>query len=215
MNDAAPVTAICVAGGDGSGKTTQIARLTAFFEERHRTVAPVSIWDAFTDPAVVSKLPFARPSDIYPYLKLLGPVCRTHFLFHALHFALERARERRPNVMLLNAYWYKYFATEVAHGGDPAELRRLAAGFPEPDLTFYLSVSPQDALARKTHRSDYESGYGEDEQEFLDFQRRAHQALQALAAEYSWTDLDGRSSPDDITTAMIQRLGEAGYVQTR
>jgi thymidylate kinase len=214
MNDAAAVTVICLAGGDGSGKTTQIARLTAFFEERQRTVAPVSIWDAFTDPAVASKLPFARPSEIYPYLKLLGPVCRTHFLFHALHLALERAWERQPNVMLLNAYWYKYFATEVAHGGDSAQLRRLAAGFPEPDLTFYLSVSPQDALARKTHRSDYESGYSEDDRKFLDFQRRAHQELQALAAEHGWTELDGRSSPDDITTAMIQRLRKAGYVQT-
>jgi|SRR5271166_257777 len=215
MNDAAPVTVICVAGGDGAGKTTQIARLTAFFGERHRKVAPVSIWDAFTDPAVASKLPFARPSDIYGYLKLLGPVSRTHFLFHALHLALERAWVRQPNVLLLNAYWYKYFATEVAHGGDPALLRRLAAGFPEPDLTFYLSVSPQGALARKTHRSDYESGYGEDDQKLLDFQRRAHQALQALAVEQSWTELDGRSSPDDITTAMIQRLKSAGYVQAR
>jgi dTMP kinase len=215
MNDAAPVTVICIAGGDGSGKSTQIARLTAFFEDRHRKVAPVSIWDAFTDPAVVSKLPFARPSDVYGYLELLGPVCRTHFLFHALHLALQRASDRQPNVMLLNAYWYKYFATEVAHGGDPAELRRLAAGFPEPDLTFYLSVSPLDALARKTQRSDYESGYGKDDQKFLDFQHRAHQALQALAVEYSWTELDGRSSPDHLTTAMIQRLWEAGYVQAR
>jgi dTMP kinase len=212
MSDTAPVTVICVAGGDGSGKTTQIARLTAFFEERHRKVAPVSIWDAFTDLAVVSKLPIAQPSDIYRYLKLLSPVCRTHFLFHALHLALELARDRQPNVMLLDGYWYKYFATEVAHGGDPAQLRRLAAGFPEPDLTFYFSVSPQDALARKANRSDYESGYGEDDQKFLDFQHRAHEVLQALAVEYGWTELDGRSSPDDITTALIQRLGKVGHV---
>src|ERR1700675_2288481 len=99
MTDVAPVTVICVAGGDGSGKSTQIARLTAFFEERHGKAAPVSIWDAFTDPAVVSKLPFARLSDVHPYLKMLGPVCRTHFLFHALHLALQQARDRQPNVM--------------------------------------------------------------------------------------------------------------------
>ena len=60
MNDGAMV--ICVVGGDGSGKTTQIERLTAFFEKQDRNVVPVTIWDAFVDPAVVSKLPFTRPS---------------------------------------------------------------------------------------------------------------------------------------------------------
>jgi thymidylate kinase len=129
--------------------------------------------------------------------------------------ALERAWDSRTNVLLLNAYWYKYFATEVAHGGDPAQLRRLAAGFPEPNVTFYLSVRPQDALARKTDRSDYESGYSEDDQKFVDFQRRAHQVLQALAVEHGWTEVDGRSLPDDITTAMIRQLKKAGYVQAR
>ncbi len=214
MNDE-PVTVICVAGADGSGKTTQISRLAAFFEGQERKVVPVTIWDAFLDPAVASKLPFERPSEIYRYLKLLSPVSRTHFLFHALHLALERAWERKPNVMLLNAYWYKYFATEVAHGGDPALVRQLATGFPEPDRTFYLSVSPEDALARKSRRSDYESGYRQDDQTFLAFQRRAHEALDALAVEFSWSELDGRSSPSEITTTMIQQLEEGGYGHTR
>ena len=44
MNDGAMV--ICVVGGDGSGKTTQIERLTAFFEKQDRNVVPVTIWDA-------------------------------------------------------------------------------------------------------------------------------------------------------------------------
>jgi dTMP kinase len=210
MNDSTPAMVICVVGGDGSGKTTQIARLTTFFSEQERTVVPVTIWDAFVDPAVVSKLPFKRPSDVYAYLKLLGPVSRTHFFFHALHLALERAWDHTPDVLLLNAYWYKYFATEIAHGGDPALLRQLAAGFPEPDLTFYLSVDPEEAFSRKTHRSDYESGYGRNEQTTLAFQRRAHEALHALAVEYSWIKLDGRSSPSDITTIMIQQLEETG-----
>jgi dTMP kinase len=210
MNDCPPGMVICVVGGDGSGKTTQIARLTALFEEQERKVVPVTIWDAFVDPAVVSKLPFERPSDVYAYLKLLGPVSRTHFFFHALHLALERAWDRDPNVLLLNAYWYKYFATEVAHGGDPALLRQLASGFPEPDLTFYLSIDPEEALARKTHRSDYESGYGRDERTMLAFQRRTHETLQALAVEYTWIELDGATSPSDITSTMIQRIEGAG-----
>lgn len=117
--------------------------------------------------------------------------------------------------MLLNAYWYKYFATEVAHGGDPALVRQLATGFPEPDLTLYLSVSPEDALARKSQPSDYESGYRQDDQMFLAFQRRAHEALDTLAVEFSWCELDGRSSPSEITTTMIQQVEEGGYGHNR
>lgn len=214
MNNLPPTSVICVAGGDGSGKTTQIARLTAYFSERGHNAVPVTIWDAFADPTVASKLPFDRPSDVYGYLKLLGPVSRTHFLFHALHLALERASDRNPDVLLLNAYWYKYFATEVAHGGDPALLRQLAAGFPEPDFTFYLSVDPEEAMARKAHPSDYEYGYARDAQAMLAFQRRARDILRALALEYTWIELDGRSSPTDVTAAMIQRLRQVGCVQS-
>ena len=214
VNDSG-LTAICVAGGDGSGKTTQIARLASVFEAKGRKVAAVTIWDAFVDPGVASKLPFERASDIYTYLKLLSPVSRAHFLFHALHLALERARSRQPDVLLLNAYWYKYFATEVAHGGDPVLLRQLAAGFPEPDRTFYLSVSPQDALSRKSQRSDYESGYGQDEQTFLSFQRRTHDVLGALAAELSWVKFDGRSSPSEITRAITELLEEGVHGHAR
>ncbi|MCP9619081.1 aminotransferase class III-fold pyridoxal phosphate-dependent enzyme [Nocardia otitidiscaviarum] len=196
---------ICIAGGDGSGKTTQVARLASVFESQGQTVAAVTIWDAFLDPAVSAKLPFDRPDAIYGYLKVLTPLSRTHFLYHAMQLALDLAARRGPDVVLMNSYWYKYFATEVAHGGDPAVLRALASGFPEPDLTFHLRISPRDALARKRKRSDYESGYG-DEHEFLEFQQRSHDALAGLSAELGWTELDGTAPAGDITTTILEQL---------
>ncbi|WP_069163740.1 aminotransferase class III-fold pyridoxal phosphate-dependent enzyme [Nocardia altamirensis] len=196
---------ICIAGGDGSGKTTQVARLAAAFESHGQTVASVTIWDAFLDPSVASKLPFDRPGQIYQYLQLLNPLARTHFLFHAMQLALDLAAARGPDVLLVNAYWYKYYATEVAYGGDPAVLRALASGFPEPDLTFHLGISPQDALSRKNKRSDYESGYG-DQQEFLEFQSRAHEAIGALSTEFGWIELDGTAPADTITADILARL---------
>ncbi|MFE7802006.1 aminotransferase class III-fold pyridoxal phosphate-dependent enzyme [Nocardia sp. NPDC057440] len=198
---------ICIAGGDGSGKTTQVARIAAEFEAQGQTVAAVTIWDAFLDPKVSSKLPWRSPAEIYGYLKLLSPLSRAHFLFHAMQLSFDLAAERGVEVMLANAYWYKYFATEVAHGGDPTVLRQLAAGFPEPDRTFYLTVSPQDALGRKQLRSDYESGYG-DEAAFLTFQQRSHGALEALSEEFGWVRLDGTAAPADITEAVLAQLRE-------
>ncbi|WP_435592921.1 aminotransferase class III-fold pyridoxal phosphate-dependent enzyme [Nocardia sp. bgisy118] len=206
-----PLTArkrlICIAGGDGSGKTTQVARIAAEFETQGHSVAAVTIWDAFLDPKVSSKLPWNSPSEIYGYLKLLTPLSRAHFLFHAMQLSFDLAAARGVDIVLANAYWYKYYATEVAHGGDPAVLRKLTAGFPEPDRTFYLTVSPQDALGRKQLRSDYESGYG-DEKAFLDFQQRSHDALEELAEELAWVRLDGTDAPAAITKAVLAQLQE-------
>ena len=197
---------ICIAGGDGSGKTTQVARLASAFEAEGQTVAPVTIWDAFLDPNVASKLPFNKPGEVYDYLAMLAPVSRAHFLFHALHLALDLAARRDADVVVANAYWYKYFATEVAHGGDPSTLRQLAMGFPEPDVTFYLAITPQRSLSRKVQRSDYESGYGEGDAAFVEFQQRAHEALSGLSSELGWIELDGGAAPPDLTAAILERL---------
>lgn len=196
---------LCIAGADGSGKTTQIARLASAFETQGHSVAAVTIWDAFLDPAVSAKLPFANPEEVYAYLKVLAPTARAHFLFHAMHLALDLAATRGADTVLVNAYWYKYYATEVAHGGDPQVLRSLAAGFPTPDRVFHLTVRPDEALARKQLRSDYESGYGDD-QEFLSFQERSHAALDALSSEFDWVRIDGTAPVAEITATVLEQL---------
>lgn len=194
---------ICIAGGDGSGKSTQVAALAEALTERGLSPAVVTIWDVFDDPEMSAKLPFEKPADVFAYLKVLSPRSRSHFLFHALHAALDLAHAKSPDVLLLNAYWYKYYATEVAHGGVPAVLRSLAAGFPEPDTTFYLRVTPETTLARKDRPSDYESGYGD----YLEFQRLSLKALDELAAELNWTEIDGTRPPADITGALLAEVG--------
>ncbi|NLE79627.1 MAG: hypothetical protein GX610_08580 [Rhodococcus sp.] len=196
------VPMICISGGDASGKSTQVAALAAALAADGRSVAEVSIWDAFTDPHVASKLPFGRREDVFAYLRILGPGARAHFLFHALHVALDLALEQSPDIVLLNAHWYKYFATEVAHGGDPEVLRAWTEGFPVPDLTFFLEISPETALSRKEQRSDYESGYG-DAVAFVEFQTRSQEVLAGLCTELGWTRLDGTGDPKKLTARML------------
>lgn len=198
---------ICVSGGDASGKSTQVDALADALTSDFRSVATVSIWDAFTDPEVARRLPFREREEVFEYLRILSPRSRTHFLFHALHVALDLALERSPDVVLLNAHWYKYFATEVAHGGDPSMLRDWTRGFPIPARTFFLRISPETALDRKHVRSDYESGYG-DSGAFVEFQKRSHEVLEELCAELGWTELDGSGDPDIITATMLAAVRE-------
>lgn len=202
MNSTDGPLLICVSGGDASGKSTQVAALAAALAADGLRVAEVSIWDAFTDPYVASRLPFRDREEVFEYLRILGSGSRAHFLFHALHVALDRAAEQTPDVLLLNAHWYKYFATEVAHGGDPVVLRAWTEGFPVPARTFFLEISPATALLRKEQRSDYESGYG-DAASFVEFQTRSQEVLGQLCTELGWTRLSGTDDPADLTATMV------------
>ena len=193
---------ICIAGGDGSGKSTQVDALATALTSQGLAVAKVGIWDVFEDPELSGKLPFRTHGEVFAYLKALSPRSRSHFLFHALHAALDLATAKNPDVLLLNAYWYKYYATETAHGGDPVVLRSLTAGFPEPDVTCYLKTSAETTLARKEQPSDYESGYGD----YVSFQRRSLRVLDELSSELGWHEVHGTRSPEDVTTALLKSL---------
>ncbi len=204
---------VCITGTDGSGKSTQIAALTAAFDARGYSVAHVSIWDAFNAGGVRDRLPFASREAVYRYLKVSTPSSRAYFLFHALQSAIDSAVATDADIVLLDGYWYKYYAMEVAHGGDPVLLRALASGFLEPDATFYLEVAPDLALRRKDRRSDYESGYGDD-REFVAFQRRSQAALRELATEFGWCGIDATMPPEAITELILQLLARGGVVAT-
>lgn len=200
---------ICITGGDGAGKSTQIDSVAESLTQAGYSCGAVSIWDGLRDSAVRDRLPFESAEQVYRYLHMLTPSSRVHFLYHALQLAIDLTVRKDADIVLLNGYWYKYFATEVAHGGDRNVLRALTAGFPEPDRTYYLDSSAADALARKPRPSDYESGYG-GEGEFLDFQNRSRQVLEDLATELDWVRIDGGLEATVITDAILADLTERG-----
>jgi thymidylate kinase len=203
---------VCITGTDGAGKSTQIAALTTAFDSRGYSVAHVSVWDAFNAGGVRDRLPFASRESVYRYLKMLTPSSRAHFLFHALQCAIDLAMATDANIVLLDGHWYKYYAMEVAHGGDPVFLRALTSGFLEPDVTFHLEVAPDLARRRKDRCSDYESGYGND-REFVAFQHRSQAALRELATEFGWCGIDGTMPAEAITELILQLLAEEASVR--
>jgi thymidylate kinase len=200
---------IVVTGPDGAGKTTQVARIAELLERggKHK-VAAVTIWDMLLDPSCRGKLLLDDPKKVDSYLSILHPTSRALFLFHSFHEALVLARKRQADVLLINSYWYKYFATEVAHGGDRAVLRELARVFPAPDLTFYLKVDPEEAFGRKDKLSGYESGFAKEKtkEAFVAFQRVAHAELEQLSAELGWVPLDGRAPVAELTRVLAERI---------
>lgn len=200
----------CVTGADGAGKTTQIQHLAERLERgAGKKVAVVTVWDLLLDPKTQDLVAFEEPQEVDRYLGVLGSTSRALFMFHCLYQAVDMARRKEPDVILLNSYWYKYYATEIAHGGDATDLRRITSVFPQPECTFYLRLSPEAAAERKAVLSGYESGFADPrtKEAFLAFQRPAHAALEELAAEFSWTCLDGTLDEKAITEQLLAEVG--------
>lgn len=199
---------LCVTGPDGAGKNTQIDRIAAELAAQGLTPAVASIWDLLTEPSLDGGWLFSSRDEAAAYVRLLSPVSRMFFYAHGLQEGWAKARATEPDVLLLNAWWYKYYATEVAHGGDAAKLRQTAAALAAPDLTIYLRIDPALAAERKGTFNAYETGFDDSRSvgAFSAFQRRAMGALDALAAELRWTEVAAGRKPAAITADIMATL---------
>jgi thymidylate kinase len=202
-------TLICVTGPDGAGKTTQIARIGEALSKRgKKKIVAMTIWDMLLDPSTRGRVGFKSPLELDSFLEVLSPMARMLFLCHCLYEALDLALARSPDVILANGYWYKYWATEVAHGGDPQAMLNLMTVFPEPVLTFCLDISADEAFRRKARLSGYETGFAAQRtlEAFTAFQALARPPLERLAQEKSWIRLDGKESASALSETILNRI---------
>jgi thymidylate kinase len=200
---------ICVTGPDGAGKTTQIARIGEALSKRgKKRIVPMTIWDMLLDPSTRGRVAFKSPSELDSFLEVLSPMARMLFLAHCLYTALDLARARNPDIILVNGYWYKYWATEIAHGGDAEAMLDLMKVFPEPLLTFCLDISADEAFRRKVKLSGYETGFAPERtlEAFTAFQARARPPLERLAQEKGWIRLNGTEPASALSEAIVSQI---------
>ncbi|MXZ73400.1 MAG: dTMP kinase [Acidobacteria bacterium] len=102
-------------------------------------------------------------------------------------------------IVLFDRYVASAVAYGEAHGLDPAWLENLQIYLPQPDLTFFLDIAPETAMARKAvGRDRYERD--------LALLARVRASYQRLAAQSGWIRIDGEQSPDDVATALATAL---------
>ncbi len=199
-------------GIDGAGKSTLVGELAERLRASGATVVVSTIWDPIYDPHFAGQTLFSHPREADPYLALLDPISRMHFMSHALQTSLVRAMAQDPDVVLLNAYWYKYFATETAHGGDPSVLRKITCSFPTPEATICISLPVAEAAKRKSAYSRYETGFGpqRSREAFEAFQRPVAAVMDELALEFGWTTLSGEQRLEELVDQALSHLGRIG-----
>jgi dTMP kinase len=171
---------ITLEGGEGAGKSTQIARLGNWLRSRGREVVVTREPGGSPGAEMVRKLLVEGPSDRWD-----GP---TEAL---LHFAARRDHLRvKVWPALKRGAWVisdRFADSTVAyqgygHGVDRGLLNRLyniAVGDFAPDLTIVLDVPVEAGLARAAARRGAETRY---EAMPIEFHRRVHSGFLEIAA---------------------------------
>jgi dTMP kinase len=146
---------IVITGADGTGKTTLIKQLAT----KYKSCYCANIWDLLQQTN--NTLPFKSKKDIYAFLCALTPNSRLLFLAHALRYSLDKAMQADEEIILMDSYYYKYFASELALGADSILVKSIIDSFPKADLVIELTLPLAEVLKRKTTFSRYECGVAE------------------------------------------------------
>lgn len=191
---------ICITGLDGTGKSTLVKALATQLPQ----AVVVSIWDLFGDPTLPVH-PFRSKEEIDQYLCALPVNARVLFLAHAFSGALEKAMRGPHSLLILDGYWYKYFAPELALGADFALVQALVAAYPRPALTVELVLPPSIAAERKGRLSRYECGCAPvaEQAAFADFQQQAAAQWDHFR-EDNWLQISSLLSPVVVLAQVLE-----------
>lgn len=193
---------IAFEGVDGSGKSTQLARLA---EHLHRAGRRVVATREPTDGVWGRRIrAMARSNErVAPEEEL-----RWFVEDRREHVATVIAPALREGaVVLTDRYYLSTVAYQGARGLDPARLLAEAeATFPWPDLAIVLDIAPEAGLARVAARG----GVAEPAFEEAAFLARAAAIFRSLARDYV-LHLDASGTPDAVAAAVreavARRLG--------
>ncbi len=187
---------VVLEGGDGSGKSTQAARLAAWLRTQNRTVVETFEPGAGTTGAVLRELLLHGPE----------PVTSTA---EALLMAADRAQHVATEIApaLARGDWVvcdRYVPSSLVYQGlvrgigveVVEQLSAIATAGCDPDLILVLDVSDAVADARRAGDSDRL------EREGGDFHRSVRAAYRDLAPARGWVVVDADGDVDAVAAAV-------------
>lgn len=201
---------ITIIGADASGKDTQIALLKKELEAQNKKVQVITIWDSLREfSAVPDKKALQEIVETF-LLKYEGHA-RSFFLMACLRNSVSKI-DSTNDVVLLNGFFHKYWASEMTYGVESALWEKNISEFVSSDKIIYLKTSAEKCLERKTSWSKYESGMGKfvGGQKTSDkdqFQKSMHQNLDTIAAQLkNVITIDGSESIENVAINILKAI---------
>lgn len=200
---------IVVEGCDGSGRSTQIARLVDWLEGSGHATVRVGLKHS----ALVSEeLEKAQQGNILSHTTLS--------LFYATDFADQFENTLLPalkagSIVLSDRYIYTLMARDMVRGIDENWLRNVYGIAIEPDAVFHLDVPPEELVQRSLAKyaaldyweSGMDLGLSRDMYDsFLKYQTLTQKAFKRLQAIYGFTMIDATRPADAINADLQKRI---------
>lgn len=204
---------IAFTGCDGAGKSTQVTCLAQALRENGYRTEILNKWD------ILSR-------ERFPECRFLGAdlddlrVCiaemegpgRALFLFWSIAITMSKRDLRDPDVIYLtDGYWMKVAAAEIEYGCDPEWIDTIVACLPKADVTFYLDVSPEEALRRKPALTPYECGRRHDlsPRAFVAHQENMRGRLLGWARTHGWIVVSSMHDVADVAAELRGQVARA------
>jgi len=198
-----------VEGADGSGRSTQIARLVEWLEGSGHATVQVGL---SRSTLVSEELEKAKHGNILSHTTLS--------LFYATDFADQLENIILPALrsgfmVLADRYIYTLMVRDIVRGMDRAWVKNLYGIALQPDIVFYLNVSPEELVQRnfsKTHSLDYwesgmDLGLSRDMfDSFLQYQALVGEQFNQLQSTYGFAMVDAHRSVDEINLELRKKI---------
>src|SRR5882762_7321135 len=200
---------IVVEGADGSGRSTQIAKLVEWLEGGGHATVQVGLKRS---TLVSEELERAQEGNILSRTTLS--------LFYATDFADQLENIILPAlragfIVLADRYIYTLMARDMVRGMDDAWLKNLYGLAPEPDTVFYLKVPP-DELVQRTFEKNSALDYWESGMDiglsrdmfdsFMKYQTAMEKTFRHLQQTYGFTIVDGNRSAEAISSDLRKKI---------
>jgi dTMP kinase len=202
---------IVIEGADGSGRSTQIARLVEWLETSGHATVQVGLKRS---TLVSEELERAQEGNILSRTTLS--------LFYATDFADQLENIILPAlkagfIVLADRYIYTLMARDMVRGMDEAWLKNLYGVALEPDAVCYLTVEAEELVQRNLSKNatlDYwesgmDLGLSRDVfDSFLQYQNAMQTAFRRLQKTYGFTIVDANRSVDVVTAELRRKIGQ-------
>lgn len=200
---------VVIEGADGSGRSTQIARLVEWLEGCGHATVQVGLKRS---TLVSEELEQAKQGNILSHI--------TMSLFYATDFADQLENIILPALkagfmVLADRYIYTLMVRDLVRGIDEMWLKNVYGIALVPDAVFYLNVAPERLVQRnfqKSHVLDYwesgmDIGLSRDMFDcFLQYQALVEKQFRRLQATYGFTIVSGERSVEDINAELKEKI---------
>ncbi len=200
---------IVVEGADGSGRSTQIARLVQWLEATGHHTIQVGLKRS---TLVSEELEQAQQGNILSRTTLS--------LFYATDFADQLENTILPalragSMVIADRYIYTLMVRDLVRGVDETWIRNLYGIALAPDAVFYLEVRP-DLLVQRVFAKNQSLDYWESGMDlglsrdmfdsFLRYQALMRDTFRRLQQTYGFDIIDAERTPDEINHELQRRI---------